>query len=229
MNTIIHTPTNKLEDSVDFYLKLDFKIISDGPTTLVSDGGVIIEINPDRFARAGVKLFDTGWKEVVDKLRKITAVVDIDNGYLLSDPSGVWIYLMEVPFNNNHDLSSLTSSVLGNFVGLSLETIPMNVSLQIWQILGFLKKMGSIEQGWVSLANTDGMTVSFMKPLSCPHLFFNPSLTYFNGENNLAIIEKIKALNIPIAEEITYFNKSGIVDNIILRDPGGFGYFIFND
>ncbi|MDN5216114.1 hypothetical protein QQ020_28840 [Fulvivirgaceae bacterium BMA12] len=229
MNTIIHTPTNRLDDSVDFYLKLNFKVISDDQTTLVSDGRVIIEINPDRFARAGVKLFDTSWKQVVDKLRKITTVIDIDHGYLLSDPSGVWVYLMEAPINNNYDLSSTTPSVLGNFAGLSLETIPMNTSFQVWQILGFSKKMGSVEQGWVSLANADEMTVSLMKPLSCPHLFFNPSLTYFNGENNLAIIEKIRALNIPIAEEITYFNNSGIVDNIIIRDPGGFGYFIFND
>jgi hypothetical protein len=68
-----------------------------------------------------------------------------------------------------------------------------------------------------------------MKPLTCLHLFFNPSLTYFNGGNNLAVIENIRKLGIPITEEITHFNKDGIVDNIIIRDPGGFGFFVFND
>ncbi len=68
-----------------------------------------------------------------------------------------------------------------------------------------------------------------MKPNACPHLFFNPSLTYFNGKNNIDIIAKIRALNISITEEITHFNKEGKVDNIIIRDPGGFGFFLFND
>ena len=29
--------------------------------------------------------------------------------------------------------------------------------------------------------------------------------------------------------KITQFNKEGIVDNVIIRDPGGYGFFIFND
>ena len=68
-----------------------------------------------------------------------------------------------------------------------------------------------------------------MKTGSCPHLFFNPSLTYFNGAKNLSIIQQIKTLQIPITEEITHFNKEGIVDNIIIRDPGGLGFFLFSD
>ena len=72
-------------------------------------------------------------------------------------------------------------------------------------------------------------TITLMKPMTCPHLFFNPSMTYFNGKKNLSIIEKIRQLNIPIAEEITHFNNEGIADNMIIRDPGGYGFFIFND
>jgi len=73
------------------------------------------------------------------------------------------------------------------------------------------------------------MAVSFMQPNSCPHLFFNPSMTYFNGKNNLPIIAKIREAGILITEEITHFNQEGIVDNIIIRDPGGYGFFIFSD
>jgi len=54
-------------------------------------------------------------------------------------------------------------------------------------------------------------------------------LTYFNGKQNLEVIEKIRNNAIPITEEITHFNKEGIVDNIIIRDPGGYGFFIFSD
>jgi len=68
-----------------------------------------------------------------------------------------------------------------------------------------------------------------MQPYSCPHLFFNPSMTFFNGKENLQIIERIRNLDIPITEEIREFNKEGIADNIIIRDPGGYGFFIFSD
>ena len=122
-----------------------------------------------------------------------------------------------------------SSSVLGNYMGLSLETPDMDKSAQLFEILDFKAVMGSAEQGWVVFQNADGLGISLMKPMSCPHLFFNPSLTYFNGQNNLAVIEKIRALDIPITEEITHFNEENKVDNIIIRDPGGLGFFLFSD
>ena len=229
MDTIVQTPTNNIKESLDFYSKLGFKIVSDQSPTLLSDGKALIEINPDRFARAGIKLRNASWKETAGKLEKIIPVIKTESGYLLSDPNGVWVYLEEATHLPDFDLSHILPSVLGNFAGISLETISIEPSMEIWQLLGFSKSMGSVEQGWLALTNKDSMTVSLMKPLSCPHLFFNPSLTYFNGENNLAIIEKVRQLKIPITEEITYFNDKGIVDNIIIRDPGGYGFFIFND
>ena len=74
-----------------------------------------------------------------------------------------------------------------------------------------------------------GDSISLLQALQCPHLFFNPSLTYFNGSRNPKIIESIKKQNIEITEEVTEFNSKGEVDNIILRDSGGLGFFVFND
>ncbi len=54
-------------------------------------------------------------------------------------------------------------------------------------------------------------------------------MTFFNGKDNLNLIAKIREAGIPITEEITHFNKENIVDNIIIRDPGGYGFFIFSD
>ena len=229
MNTILQTPTNNLSQSLDFYKKLNFKILSAENPTLVTDGNAIIEINPDRFARAGVKFYKNNWDSTVEQLKKITNVLSIENGYLLSDKSGVWIYLMESNSTVKFDLSEVENSTLGNFAGLSLETTDIQKSIEVWEILGFSKTMGSIEQGWVAYENQDKMGVSFMQPNSCPHLFFNPSMTYFNGKDNLSIIAKIREAGISITEEITHFNKEGIVDNIIIRDPGGYGFFIFSD
>lgn len=229
MKSIIHTPTNKLENSLDFYNRLNFKVISDEKPLLVTDGKAIIEINPERFARAGIKLYKDSWSNEVSNLKKLTAVTKFEQGYLLSDPSGVRIYLIEGELGVDYTRQENSFGIIGNFSGLSLETTDISKSVTVWEALGFSKSMGSIEQGWVAYTSQDGLTVNFMKPLSCPHLFFNPSMTYFNGGNNLEVIKKIRAANIPVTEEITYFNKEGIVDNIIIRDPGGYGFFIFND
>ena len=229
MNTLIQTPTNKLENSLDFYTRLGFRKVPDSTAHLVSDGQCLIEINPDRYARAGIKLYKTTWEKEMDRLNAITNVHAIEGGFLLSDPSGVRIYLLHDAPELKIDLSDFPPSILGNYAGLSLESTDIKKSVAIWELLGFSKSMGAIDQGWISYTNQDGMTVSFMAPNTCPHLFFNPSLTYFNGTKNLEIIQKIRDAGIPITEEITHFNKEGIVDNIIIRDPGGYGFFVFND
>lgn len=233
MRAIIHTPTSDLTQSLDFYNKLNFDVLSEENPLLVTDGKAIIEINPDRYARAGVKCFKASWRKEVEALSKLTAVTKIEKGYLLSDPNGVWIYLVEEELEVatvSIEMEDPCFGIPGNFAGLSLECTDMAATAAIWEAVGFSKSMGELEQGWVMYTNEEGMGISLMKPLMCPHLFFNPSLTYFNGkENNPVIIEKIRALQIPITEEITHFNKEGIVDNIIIRDPGGYGFFIFND
>ena len=109
-------------------------------------------------------------------------------------------------------------TVLGNFAGMSLETISIKVSQEIFEILGFKNGAGNTDQGWLTMKNEDDFTISFMAPNSCPHLFFNPSLTYFNGKKgNPIVIQNIRDLDIPITEEITYFNRDQIVDNISLE------------
>ncbi|NNF75479.1 MAG: hypothetical protein HKN00_09860, partial [Flavobacteriaceae bacterium] len=145
-----------------------------------------------------------------------------------ADPSGSWIYLLNGA-GPELDISACGPPIIGNFAGVSLESVDINKSVKLFQILGFKVTMGAIEQGWICLANADEFTVSLMKPFACPHLFFNPSLTYFNSGNNPAIIAKVRELQIPITEEITHFSKDGSVDNIIIRDPGGLGFFVFND
>ncbi|MFK7950123.1 MAG: hypothetical protein AB8G11_21205 [Saprospiraceae bacterium] len=229
MQSIIITPTNGLQNSLDFYQKLNFTTIEHDSMNLVTDGKIVIEINEKRFIRAGVKIFRESWTETVKKLEAKTKVIEIENGYLITDGNGVFIYLIEGKSAINIDLEKVELSTLGNSMGVSIEAFDMEKTIEIWSILGFSQVMGSVEQGWVVYGNEDGLGISFMKPNSCPHLFFSPSLTYFNGKNNMKVIENIRAVNIPIAEEITVFNKKGIVDNVILRDNGGLGFFIFSD
>ncbi|SMD43844.1 hypothetical protein SAMN00777080_2456 [Aquiflexum balticum DSM 16537] len=227
MSILLQSPTPDLQSSKNFYLRLGFRQATANPLIL-TDGKVFIEINPDHYARAGIKLFRESWKPEIQKLQEFTAVTAMENGYLLSDPSGVWIYLMEFVAPTELVTDDKSFSVLGNFAGLSLETTDIQKSKELYEALGFTISGGSLDHGYISLEN-HGFTISLMKPLSCPHLFFNPSMTYFNGAGNIKVIEKIRKLNIPIAEEITHFNNNRLVDNIIIRDPGGFGFFIFSD
>lgn len=229
MKAIIHTPTNKLENSIEFYSLLGFTDVSSDGTTLFSDGQVLIEINPDRYARAGVKLIKDDWSEVAANLEQIAPIFSIDQGYILSDGTGTWIYLIENKSFTHIDYSTCGKSIIGTYAGLSLETISIPHTMKVWEVLGFTQSMGSPDQGWLSMSHPDGPGISLMNPNACPHLFFNPSLTYFNGKDNPKIISEIRKRDIPIAEEVTHFNKEGIVDNVILRDPGGYGFFIFND
>lgn len=230
MQAVIQTPTNQLQNSLDYYTRLQFKTLESSESNAwVTDGKVLIEINADRFARAGVKLYANTWAPTIEKLRNQLAVTEIKDGFLFSDPSGTWIYLLEKEAPVTLEQTEKSFSVLGQYAGMSLETTDVKKAISIWETLGFKKTMGSEEQGWITYQFDTQLTVSIMKPMACPHLFFNPSLTYFNSGQNPAIIAKIREVGIPITEEITHFNDKGEVDNVIIRDPGGFGYFIFND
>ncbi len=228
MSSVIVTPTPNLEESISFYRKLNFAVDHDGDLAMAGSRGVAIEINANRFTRAGVKLYRNDWIPVVDKLKGLDVSVDMgDDCHYLEDTAGTSIHLAEGG-GPTIDIAS-PEAILGNYAGISLETLELSRNVDIWEILGFEITGGTRTDPWVSLKNEDGMIVTIMKPRNCPHLFFNPSLTYFNGESNMEVIANIRKAGIPITEEITHFNKEGIVDNIIIRDPGGLGFFIFND
>lgn len=229
MVVTVHTPTNSMEESMDFYSKLNYELVSKAKPVLFSDGKFLIEINDERVARAGVKMYKGSWTEEVASLKELTQVYETEDGFALNDFNGCWIYLVEGELGVETKLSGESTGLSGNFMGLTLEAANMNKSVEIWSALGFEIAMGTVEQGFVQMQHENGFGVAMLKPLVSPHLFFNPSLTFFNGENNLALIEKIRALDISITEEITIFNKEDIVDNIIIRDPGGLGFFIFSD
>lgn len=226
MQTIVQTPTPNYKVSVDFYEKIGFKSFIKNDKTYMHSNGIIIEINKDKFSRAGLKCLRNNWDTFLSDKGLIEKATKTQNGYLITSPSGCCIYLEEVeidiPENNIQPL-------IGNYGGFALETNQIEESVEFWIKFGYTKTMGDVNQGWVALSNNEGFTISLMKHLCCPHLFFNPSLSYFNGKENNAIIERIREVKVEITEEITHFNPDGIVDNIIIRDPGGLGFFIFND
>jgi len=226
MPSLIHSPAPDLERSTLFYQKLGFQEITFEDQVYFSDEQLIIHLNTDPFARPGLQLFNKDWSSVIAALSKLGPVKEHKGKHLAVDPNGVFVYLStETPTFKQ----AKHSSILGNFAGLSLETHHLERSIRFWNILGFELTHGGLEQGWLSLSDAEGFVVSIMQTGTCPHLFLNPSLTFFNGKENPQIIQKIRATELPIFQEVTHFNPEGLVDNIILQDPAGYGIFVFND
>jgi hypothetical protein len=228
MSSLVHTPTPSLESSKAFYESLGFQEVPHNSLTLYTDGRMLIQINPARSARAGIRIFKDDWSSEIAELKQHAAVHEQDGVYILADPSNAWIYLETGEPPVSFTVQDESFSTLGNSKGLCLETADFQRSAAIYETLGFTKTMGSIEHGYVGYSR-NGFDLALMAPFICPHLFFNPSITFFNGGKNLPVIQKIREAGIPMTEEITAFNKEGIVDNVIIRDPGGYGFFVYND
>ena len=228
MQTSVFISTVDLEKSKSYYKKLGIKTLNNHPCIL-TNGKFIIELNNHKFSRNGIKIVKDSWKNEIETLRSEYAYFTIDNGYLVIDNNNTWVYLIEGSDLKISETTRQEASHLGKFMGISLETASFIKSIDFWQKLGFVQVNGGIDQGWIAMANSDGFAVSFMLPNSCPHSFINPSMTFFNSGNNLENIKNIKEAGITIYEEVNEFNNEGIVDNIVLRDPSGYGIFVFND
>ncbi len=227
MKTIIQTPTPDIERSNDFYSRLGFKPVESGETVMFTDGKFVVEINPDPHVRAGMKIFSDDWSEIAKKLGDLTVVLESEDGYMAADPNGVRLYMVNGSLP--HDTGEESFGATGNFNGISIETVETGKTVKFWEAAGFEKTQGDLSQGWAVFSNGGDIDISIMGANMCPHLFFNPGLTFFNSGKNLENIAKLTEAGIAFTEEITRFNDEGLVDNVIINDPGGLGFFVFND
>lgn len=228
MKLTLQTPTADLNKSIVFYEKLGFKTQTLGSKSVAFDAQCCIEINPERTARVCIQLHQSNWDKTLVDLKSHTPIIKTEEGYLITDPNGVWVKLIEKTWDEK-EIRSNSKSLLGNYGGVCIETLDVSKSYEFWCLLGFSSITKDFSKGWIEMKSEAGDSISLLQAQQCPHLFFNPSLTYFNGFHNLEIIESIKKQNIEIIEEVTEFNSKGEVDNIILRDSGGLGFFVFND
>ena len=227
MQVLLNTCTTNKEASKKYFRDLNFQLIEEDSYTLAYDENLKIIAHYDHSARTGLTLIKECWSSELQALKSIVNIISKENAHYFASPSGTWFKLIEgeeIPFPK-----TTSKCLMGNYAGISLETLDIQKSLKILNALGFSKSGGGIEQGWISCTDVNQNTISLMAPFSCPHSFVNPSGTFFNSGQNPKIIANIRQKNIPIYEEITVFNKQGEVDNIILREPGGIGFFVFND
>jgi hypothetical protein len=223
----LQTCTPNIERSKTYFENLDFELQDKGDYTLVYDQQLRIMIDHSRQGRKGLTLLKENWDLEIDKIGRLVSVIEKENVHYFVGPSGTRFALVS---GSSVDIPEAQSKcILGNYAGISLETMDIKKSMEILQILGLEQHSGSIEQGWISCMDQYQNTISLMKPFACPHLFVNPSGTFFNGGSNPDIITEVRKRQIPIYEEITAFNTKSAVDNIIIQEPGGLGFFVFND
>ncbi len=224
------TTTPDLARTQAWFERAGFRRVSDSPV-VYSDGGASLEVAESRSMRPGLRLYGVEDPTVLAPFGPMHA---FDGGRMIAEPSGVWIYLMDgeppsgAPIATEPDAKQ-DPALLGKFAGISLESARIVESTRFWEALGFERTAGDPEQGWLTVTGADAVTISLMKPFVCPHTVTNPSFTYFNSGGNPAIIAELRRREVPIYEEITAFNSEGVVDNVILREPGGWGFFVFND
>lgn len=223
MTTTLVTATPDPETSREFYLDTGFTPL--GPHTFGATG-LTIRIDPTRTARAAVVLHgDPGERRAA--LEAVGRVVERkDRSLITSDPNGV---LLVLDPTGAPSVQEVPPSLLGGFAGLSIEAVDPERTTHFWEAAGWKREKGDPGQGWVSLGREEGFGLSIMGMEMCPHLFPNPGITFFNSGRNPAIIAALRDRGVPFAEEVTVFNDQGEVDNVVLRDPGGLGFFVFND
>lgn len=226
--SIFQTPTPNLTDSIEFYQKLNFEIVNLADQTYACGKNLIIQINADRFARTGIKILVSN-QELKSNFQDIDNQTETTQGIMTVSPEGVVIYIESVKSDKLSSLKNDINTSLGNFNGISIESINIDSSLKFWSKIGFNLVSGKTEDGWVMIKDESGFEINLMRYNLCPHLFINPGLNFFNGKANTQIIKNIRTANIRILEEITHFNPGHPADNIIIQDPGGLTAFLFND
>lgn len=221
MKIIYQTPTPDLAASKSFFSKAGWKDVSTDTQTLYQDGDQFVRINTAVHVRPGLVI------QASENENRPAIFQKIGDEWIAACPSNIWVY-----WENESQVypEQSVQSHLGNLAGLTIETLKMTESLTFYTQLGFQVTGGDAAHGFVSMKHDCGFGLTLLKAGMCPHLFLNPSISYFNGkEGNPVVIEKIRQENLTILQEVDHFNENNIVDNLILREPGGMGFFIFND
>lgn len=228
MKLYIQSPAPNFDRSQEFYKSIGFNVqlISD-QKAIVSDDRISLIINGLPNARLGIILASDNVQVYFNRYNEKYSVLKDEKGYITADPNGVKLYLQ--PMYQKQIPKKSSSSIIGTNYGYGIETHYMEQSIDFWHRLGYTSPTTAVKS-YVTLSANNLPDLTLFAPGMCPHAFYNPSLTYFNGkEGNPKVINQIRQRGIVPVEEITAFNPEGLVDNIIISDPGGLHYFIFND
>lgn len=232
MKAHIHVPVQNLKDSLAFFAKLQYSIILESELdAYITDGCIVLHLAPKKMA-AGYTFYVEKLETQLAQLKEAGVACRLnlnqDSSYqeiLVEEPNGVLVRFLQSA-DEPHLEKVEASSICGAHYGIGIMAEDFVSSIDFWESLGFKLTNGTREsKSYVEMTN-DTIPLGIYRPGSCPHLFENPSLTYF--EKDMADrIAKAKAAGVEFVEEITQFNEQGIVDHAIWKSPGGLHAFMF--
>lgn len=227
---IINSAAQNINRVSAFYDKIGFKNALNNQI-YVTDNQSVIKLNSSNSTRVCIELYTDNSPKIRELL--MPSIFEKDSSYVTSDPNGVLIDVFDIAdypnltFPDNSD-----TSLLGNYAGIGIETLKMKESVDFYVMLGY-NSPGELNgsESYLTLQNDELPPLTLFKMGMCPHSFYNPSLTFFNGkEQNPILIKKMKELGITFTEEVTVFSKDSTqLENVIVEDGGGLHFFVFND
>lgn len=228
--TLIAAPS--AEESLAHYRRLKYheKQLGD-QEWLFFDRMSCFILSAQRDARHGLRIYADDPTALRQLLDQITTTYDKKDGFCCMDPSGVYQHTTNEQLPTVPDQSAITNSLCGKNYGLGIESGRLAQSVEHYELLGY-KAEKALEENtmYYTMTHPTGPPITLYRPTICPHAFYSPSYTFFNGkEGNKKVIANLREAGTQIRQEITWFNDAGDVDNIIISDPGGFHSFIFND
>lgn len=192
--------------------------------SLITDGNVWVRLDEESEYGPGLLYF----AETVTPLplgESVSEEVESEWAMEWKSPEGVSLTILQTPHDEMPDNTSSSLSPFGTFYEVSLMTTDFDASVVWWQKAGFFITHGNpATDNFITLSD-DMIRVGLYRPGSCPHIFNNPAVTYFDGEMAEKIVAA-KEIGISFAQEITH--KEGVISDGIVETEEGWHVFLFS-
>ncbi|MDX2247396.1 MAG: hypothetical protein SF052_11490 [Bacteroidia bacterium] len=192
---------------------------------LMSDGTVLLRLDEEYEYGAGILYYSE--EMIADRPpgKNLRDEEESEWSQEWQSPEGVSFILLKASPNEIPKAESVQGTPYGTFYEVSLMTTDFQASIEWWQKAGFRLTYGNPETSSFVTLSDDLIRIGLYRPGSCPHIFNNPAITYF--DSNMA--EKIVAAResgISFAQEIT--NKENVVSDVIVETEEGWHIFLFS-
>jgi len=218
--TLYTTNASAAEKFLDI---LGFRVIeSDETSTLLTDGNLYFDLRRSKQNTTMVSycVNDIGNAVEMAQNLEIEIAEMSPHHVIMREPNGLLILLAGPGVISLREFDRNPMSIAGTLYEVSVETSDMERSIAWWQNVGF--KVLTRQQTWCTL-DDGNLKIGLYEKGSCPHLFRNPSITYF--EPDMAErIATLKGRGLTFAQEE---GEIGMKGHAIAESPDGQYFFLF--
>lgn len=223
----INLPVKKGSNTRILLKKIGFKTIGKDilEQKLLSDGTVIIRLDQEQAFGPGLLYYSGDPDHGLPFSDVIPSAPDDEMTMEWVDPNGVSVAVAGAPVSGIPAMISVENPAFGEFYEVSIMTKDFNESYHWWLEAGFELTYGNPATDNF-LTMSDGLiNIGLYRPGSCPHIFNNPAITYFDAHmKEKLVIAKSKGID--FAQEIP--NREGNITDGIVETEEGYHVFLFS-